>query len=359
MVLLALLLAATGAGEAAPHDAATYLQLAAAYERRGSTVVESIRAWTGSEIADAQRRLRSREGQLRDRAASPDEIGLRLVEAAALLHLEAAIKALQETDEATGRTQLSAASDLVRWTAAAAARRAKDPEVPPQRQLHPRLGWATLHATASAAALAVGFPEIARAHGEEARDAAPTDAAALLALATALDGLAHLQGAEGRTADARATRERATSAFEDVLAVEPSASEARLRLGRLLAEQERFVEAEPLLDQVQREGSARQRYLALLFLARAAERRKDWTAAFRFYSRALDADPDGAAARLGLALQLERLAGPAAARAPVLETLSRGSRLDAKADPWSNYPFGDVDAAAATLKRLWDRVMAP
>jgi tetratricopeptide (TPR) repeat protein len=353
MLLLALLLAATGAGEPAARDVDAYLELATAYERAGSPVVESIRAWTGSEIADAQRGLRSREGQLRDLASSPGDVDLRLVEAAALLHLEAGIKALQETDEATGRIQLSAAGELVRWTAAAAARRSKDPATPPDRQLHPRLGWAALHATTSAAALAVGFPVIARAHGEEARAAAPTDAAALLALATALDSVAHLQAVEGRTTDARATRQRATAAFEDVLAVTPKAAEARLRLGRLLEEDGRLVEAEPLLERAVRDGDPRQRYLAQLFLARIAERKKDWRAAFQAYSRALEAVPDGSAARLGLALQRERMAGTAA------EALSRSARLDARADPWSNYPFGDVDSTARDLKRLWDEVLGP
>lgn len=359
MLLLALLLAATGAGEATPHDATAYLELAAAYQRRGSPLADAIRSWTTAEIADAQRKVRSREGQLRDRAAGPGELDLRLVEAAALLHLEAGLKALQETDEATGGGQLAAAGELVRWTAAVAARRAKDPAVPSDRQLHPRLGWAELHSTAAGAALAVGFPEIARAHGEEARAAAPTDAGALLAAAAALDGLALLQAAEGRTTDARATRERATAAFQDALAVDPSSAEAHLRLGRLLAEDGRLVEAEPLLEQVRREGDPRQRYLAQLFLARIAERRKDWRAAFQAYSSALESAPDGVAARLGLALQLERQAGIAAARTAVMEALSRGERLDAPADPWSNYPFGDVDATAQALKRLWERVLAP
>jgi hypothetical protein len=110
---------------------------------------------------------------------------------------------------------------------------------------------------------------------------------------------------------------------------------------------------------VRRDGDPRQRYLAQLFLARIAERRKDWRAAFQAYSRALESVPDGGAARLGLALQLERQAGTAAARTAVMETLSRGERLDAQADPWSNYPFGDVEATAQAMKRLWERVLAP
>jgi tetratricopeptide (TPR) repeat protein len=359
MLLFALLLAASGAAGPEAHDATAYLGLAARYRSTGSATVDAIRAWTSADVSGAQRKLRQSESQLRDRAASPEEIDLRLVEWAALLHLEAGLRALQETNAVDGRLQLASAAALVRWTTEVTTRRGRDPSLPPALQLHPRLDLATLRSAAAGAALAVGFPEVAKVEAEEARDAAPTDATVLLAVATAREGVAHIQSVEERTTDARRSLEDAESSFRDVLAVDASVVEARLRLGRLLAEQERFVEAEPLLDQAQREGTARQRYLALLFLARAAERRMDWTGAFRFYSRALEADPDGAAARLGLALQLERQAGPAAARAAVLETLSRGARLDAKTDPWSNYPFGHVEAAALTLKRLWDRVKAP
>lgn len=359
MLLLPLLLAAAVAGEGGPHDVAAYLRLGVAYRSRGSPVVDAMLGWTGAEIGDAQRRLRSREGVLRARASSPDEIDLRVVEAIALLHLEAGVKALQETNEATGRIQLSAASDLARWTQEAAARRAREHGLPEERQLNPRLGRAALHATAAEAALAVGFPEIARAEGEAAREAEPTDPGVLLALATALDGAAHLQAAEGRATDARATRERAIRAFEDVLAVNPAALEARLRLGGLLGAEGRFVEAEPLLEQAASDGTPRQRYLARLFQALVAERRKDWPAAFRAYSEALEAVPDGTAARLGLALALERQAGEAAARTAVMAALSRADRLTAPTDPWSNYPFGDVEATAEDMKRLWARVLAP
>ncbi len=359
MMLLALLLAATGAAEGARHDAPEYLALGASYRRTGSaTAVDAIRTWTTSEVAKAQRQLRSRGGQLRERASSPDELDLRHVEWAALLHLEAGLRALQETNQAEGEAQLAAGGALVRWTAEVASDRVKDAGLPAERRLSPRIAPADYHSAAAGAALAVGFPGLAAAHGEAARDAAPTDVEALLALAVARDGLAHIQSAEGRS-ESRHTREKAADAFRDVLAVDPSIVEARLRLGRILAEEGRVVEAEPLLDQAQRDGTPRQRYLALLFAARVSERRGDAGAAFRAYSRALEAQPDGSAARLGLALQLERQAGSAAARTAVIEALSRGERLGAAADPWSNYPFGDVDGAASTMKRLWDRVMAP
>ncbi|MFN8094183.1 MAG: hypothetical protein U0599_18550, partial [Vicinamibacteria bacterium] len=85
MLLLPLLLAAAVAGEEGPHDLAAYLRLGVAYRSQGSPVVDAVRGWTGAEIGDAQRRLRSREGALRERVSSPDEVDLRVVEAIALL----------------------------------------------------------------------------------------------------------------------------------------------------------------------------------------------------------------------------------------------------------------------------------
>ena len=199
-----------------------------------------------------------------------------------------------------------------------------------------------------------------RSHAAEARHLAPTDPQAILAAGCAQEGQAHLRALDGAKNDARRLATRAEESFKDVLAIDASADEARLRLGRLFGEEGRLTEAEPLLERVEREAKdARQRYLALLFLARAAERRKDPHRAGDLYSRALEAQPDGTAARLGLALQLERQAGPVAARTVVLEALSRARRLDSPPDPWSSYLFGRVDAASAELKQVWDKVLAP
>jgi len=363
-LLLCLLLAAEDAA-GSRRDLPAYLRLAFLYRTDASGAVRAIRGWSSGELADAQRALRSREKALRPRASKPDEIDLRLVEGAALMHLEAGLRALQEPNEAEGDAQLALAAALVRWTAdVAAKRKSRQPDepglAPADWRVQPRLDPATLHSTAADAALAVGFPEIAGRHAEEALRFAPTDARALLTVGSAREGLAHLRELESADGDADRLRERAKDAFRDSLAVDPSLDEARLRLGRLLAEEGRLTEGEPLLERVDREArEPRQRYLALLFLARAAEQRKDPRRAGELYSRALEARPDGTAARLGLALQLERQAGPVAARTLVLEALSRSRRLDSAPDPWSSYLFGRVDAASGELKAVWDRVLAP
>jgi tetratricopeptide (TPR) repeat protein len=364
MLLLCLLLAVQDA--AAPrHDLAAYLALARQYRTAPAPAVEAVRGWTAGEVAAAQRALRSLEKQLRPRATRAGELDLRLVETAALLHVEAGLRALQEPNEAEGVAQMAFGDALVRWTADVAAKRQKSqPDEagldPAQWRLSPRLDPSTLHATLAAATLAVGFPEIADKHAEEARRLTPTDAQTLLTAGCAQEGLAHLRDLEGATNDARRLRERAERTYGDVLALDASIDEARLRLGRLRAEAGRLIEAEPLLERVEREAKDdRQRYLALLFLARAAERRKDPHGAGELYSRALEVRPDGTAARVGLALQLERQAGPAAARTVVLEALARARRLDSPPDPWTSYLFGGVDTASAGLKQMWDKVLAP
>lgn len=356
MLLLCLLLAAQG-GAVPRHDVTEYLRLAARYrsQRPGESeaAVDTIRSWSAGEVADVHAALRSNERRLRSGPPLEDgDIDLGLVEAATLLHVEAGLRELQRPNEPDGVVQLAAAGELVRWTDRV-VKRGREPA------LRPRLEPSTLHAMVAAAALAVGFPEIAGAHADEAHRLAPTDASVALTGGCAREGLAHLRELEGAPDEARRLRERAVRSFKDVLALDPALGEARLRLGRLYVEAARYIEAEPLLERVAKEGDARQRYLAFLFLGRAAEKRTDVRRAAELYSRALEAQPDGTAARLALALQLERQAGPRAARTLVIEALGRSKRVDASPDPWSYYLFGRTELAAAELKRVWAEVLPP
>ena len=116
-----------------------------------------------------------------------------------------------------------------------------------------------------------------------------------------------------RDSDAQRAREAAEKALRDALALDPGLQEARLRLGKLLLDVGRAVEAESLLAEVdERAADDRQRYLARLFLGRVAERLGRPEEALRLYRRALEAWPDSQAARLALAHALERSSGPAA-----------------------------------------------
>jgi len=148
------------------------------------------------------------------------------------------------------------------------------------------------------------------------------------------------------------------AALRDALALDPGLQEPRLRLGKLLLDERRTIEAEPLLAEVDERGADdRQRYLARLFLGRVAERRERPEEATRLYRRALEAWPDSQAARLALAHALERLSGPAVPPVLVRATLAASRRLVRAPDPWWHYPFGPPGLAKAALDRVWDRAL--
>ncbi len=70
-------------------------------------------------------------------------------------------------------------------------------------------------------------------------------------------------------------------------------------------------------------------------------------------ARAVEAWPEAQAARLALALLVEREGGPTAAREPVAAMLAASQRGDRPADPWWTYPFGPPGFAKVALDRLW------
>ena len=153
-------------------------------------------------------------------------------------------------------------------------------------------------------------------------------------------------------------REQAERALRDALALDPGLQEARLRLGQLLVDQGRLVQAESLLDQVEADAADdRQRYLARLFLGRLATARGRVDDAVGFYRRALEAWPDSQAARLALAQALERSSGPSVAWPLVAGSLAASGRLDRKRDPWWVYLLGPPGQAHASLSRLWNEAL--
>jgi tetratricopeptide (TPR) repeat protein len=158
----------------------------------------------------------------------------------------------------------------------------------------------------------------------------------------------------------RQAREAAEKALRDTLALDPGLQEARLRLGKLLLDVGRAVEAESLLAEVdERAADARQRYLARLFLGRVAERLGRPEEALRLYRLALEAWPDSQAARLALAHALERSSGPAAPLVLVGATLGASRRPDRAKDPWWLYLAGPLELTRALLERVWARALDP
>lgn len=348
--MLALLLLATVQGPVLreDHDLAAYLALAARYRAERTVALREVRGWRTPELEAAVAALRRREDDLRTPPAAASDVDFRLVESAVLLHAETGLLALAARFPVDAEWHLATSVDLFQWSRRA-ARRLGDHI--PRREYFLALG---------ATSLAVGVPVTARPFAEEAMRAAPFDAEVHLVLGCVLAGVADRHVLAHADGDAARAREDAEKAFRDALALDRDLSEARLRLGKLLLDARRTLEAEPLLVEVERKtDEPRQRYLALLFLGRVAERRGRADEAVRSYRGALECWPQSQAARLALAHAFESGGPPLASRTLVGATLADSLRESRAPDPWWLYPFGPPGLAHAHLERLWDGVFRP
>jgi len=151
--------------------------------------------------------------------------------------------------------------------------------------------------------------------------------------------------------------QRAEALLKRALAARPEFVDARLRLGRVLAEQRQYEAALPHFARVVAESrDPKLVYYAHLFagdaalaLDRAAESRAS-------YERALAEYPDAQAARLGLGAALRAAGYREAAFAAVMTTLIVAPETrDTFQDPWWEYYEGD----AANVERLLRELRAP
>jgi cytochrome c-type biogenesis protein CcmH/NrfG len=341
------------------NDLRLYLATAARYASGNRTAaLGEIRQWWFPEIARATAALRRQEKHLRSEAKDPDDIDFHTVEAAVLLHAQAGILFLQDQKLPSAKVHLDASSELLQWSRHAAADRRnwttmrryafKDRPPDPALELEESINARDFYVALASAALALGYAEAAGPFAAQAAIEAPRDSEVQLVLGCVASGLAMEKAVQQRDSDAARARKDAEKAFRDALAVDPLTHEARLRLGKLLLDTNRATEAEPLLAEVDAKATDdRQRYLARLFLGRAAERNGRSEDAIRSYRRALEAWPDSQAARLGLAHALENSSGPGASRELV------GALLDPTRRP---PPPG---LAQAAFNRVWDRPLGP
>jgi tetratricopeptide (TPR) repeat protein len=148
--------------------------------------------------------------------------------------------------------------------------------------------------------------------------------------------------------------DQAQAAYRQAIALDSSLAEGHLRLGRVLLLLDRVGEAAAAFDAMPATtADKRWRYLAEMFRAEVAERRRDLAAARERYHAALAVWPDSQGAVLALS-RIEASQGdwPAAqARLAVLAPRA-GGRPE---DPWWAYGFGQawrLEAGLATLRRL-------
>jgi tetratricopeptide (TPR) repeat protein len=147
----------------------------------------------------------------------------------------------------------------------------------------------------------------------------------------------------------RDSLERARNGFEEVLELEPSSTEAALRLGYVrLLEAKADAAAELLEPLVRSRVDARTAFLARLFLGRAREQQKRVDEAIRLFREAMSILP-AQSARLALASRLH-VSGDAAAAVGLVEQVTADTRIE---DPWWGYRFGQywlVDPVLETLR---------
>ena len=236
----------------------------------------------------------------------------------------------------------------------------KDRPVDTSLELKESIVGRDFYVALASAALALGYAEAAGPFAAQAAFEAPRDAEVQLVLGCVASGLATEKAVQHRDSDAARARKDAEKAFRDALAVDPSTHEARLRLGKLLLDTNRAIEAEPLLAEVDAKATTeRQRYLARLFLGRAAERNGRSEDAIRSYRRALEAWPDSQAARLG--------AGSRAREVVRARRLPRARRRAPRSDPAAGPAAGPLvpvphrppGLAQAAFNRVWDRPLGP
>jgi tetratricopeptide (TPR) repeat protein len=349
------------------YDLRLYLATAAHYASANRTVaLGEIRQWSPSEIAGAAAALRRQQRNLRSVVKDPDEIDFHTVEAAILLHGQAGILFLQDQNLRSAKLHLDTSVELLQWSRRAAADRRnwttmrrhtfKDRPADTALELKESIDSRDFYVALASAALALGYAEAAGPFAEQARLEAPRDVEVQLVLGCVASGLAAEKVVQHRDSDAARARKDAEKAFRDALDLDTLSHEARLRLGKLLLDANRAVEAEPLLAQVDAKATDdRQRYLARLFLGRADERRGRSEEAIRSYRRALEAWPDSQAARLALAHAVEKSSGPGASREVVAAILDPTRRPDGPSDPWFLYPIGPPGLAQAAFNRVWDR----
>ena len=372
MLLLCLLVAAQSPVVRPQYDLASYLAVAAQYRSSdGEAARREIREWRIAEIEAAVRALREAENRLRAVPVQVTDIDFRTVEAAVLMHAEVGLVHLQALNPVDAQVHLETSLRLFEWSRSAASRlrerasRRRTPQTGPRVPVEPpatallvdpRIHTRDYYFALAAAPLAMGFPRTARTLAEEAIRAAPMDAEVRLLAGCVAASLAEEAGL--RHQDAGGLLEDAERFLRDALALDPGLLEARLRLGKLLLDERRTIEAEPLLAEVDaRAADDRQRYLARLFLGRVADRRGRPEEAVRSYRRALESWPDSQAARLALAHALEKSSGPAVPPVLVGATLSASRRLVRAQDPWWQYPFGPPGLAMAALDRVWNRTL--
>jgi tetratricopeptide (TPR) repeat protein len=146
---------------------------------------------------------------------------------------------------------------------------------------------------------------------------------------------------------------RARAFYQEAVAMAPGAYEARLRLGRVLAQLGHPDQAAKELEICLAPGADPLiRYLAALFLGQIREERNDLAAAEAAYRGARASVPSGFAATLALARVLDITGQADASTAIVTGMLVSPAGAARPLDPWWLYQMGQLTDLGTRLKAL-------
>lgn len=364
-------------------DAAEYLVIVSTY-RSGpaGNAVAAIRAWDENRLARTVKELPAQlGGRLHVCQDQPDAVTFTALDAAVLLHTDAALAALGDADADEGSRHLDQAQKLLEWTF---GRRMQLPKAAQDAEAArcaapPPIAIRDWYLVATRLTLAEWALFVSERFAESLVQAAPDDPEALFAAGNVQEGLAtndaqyHLPPPAWRfssneswmRAQARyqqslrnrkQDREAASQIYALALRSAPDRDDIRLRLGWVFLQLDRRKEAQRELEAVVGSAGARStRYLASLFLGRVHEKSNRLGDAAECYRRAAEAEPDAHVARLALSHALGRQDLLDESRREALRALAPPG-LSAEHDPWTEYPLGDWRAGAALLDRLRDRV---
>jgi tetratricopeptide (TPR) repeat protein len=145
----------------------------------------------------------------------------------------------------------------------------------------------------------------------------------------------------------------AEETYRQALAADPALAEGYLRLGRVLALQDRRAEAHVALARVaELTTDTRWRYLALLFRAAAYEADRQMDSARAEYRGAVEVWPANQAAHVALSRLAADAADWVAARKELDALDANRAERERVADPWWAYDFGQAWRIESSLAEL-------
>jgi tetratricopeptide (TPR) repeat protein len=363
-------------------DIAGYLAIVSAYRKGPSAgAVAAIRAWDQGRI---ERTVRDIPGQLEARLRvcqdRPDVVTFTALDAAVMLHTDAALAGMQDANASDAALHVDQAQKILEWASRRRLQQggaAQDAEAAKCNASAPisRRDW---YLATTRMALRAWALQTATALSERLLRAASDDVEALFAAGTVQEGLAindaqyYLPPPGWRLSDSdwlraqdryqRSVRERKTCReaalghYARASRIAPARQDIRLRLGWVLFLLDRRDEARAALEQAHERAEAPSvRYLAALFLGRVDETSSRLDDAVTWYLRACAIDPDGHVARLALSHALGQEGLIDESRADILRALGPPGPSGDE-DPWSEYPVGNWRAGKALLDQLREHV---